>query len=57
MNVYNILLNMQSNHLIFEFNHYNHFDVFKTFMFFLKNLLDFYSISNFVFIEFIDLFA
>ena len=56
MNVHDVLLNMQSNHLIFEFNHCNHFDVFKAFMFFLKNLLDLRSISNFIFIEFVDFF-
>ena len=54
MNVYNILLNMQLNCLIFEFNHYNHFNTFKTFMFFLKNLFDLRFISNFVFIKFVD---
>ena len=55
MNVHNILLNMQSNCLIFEFDRYNHYNVFKTFMFSLKNSLDLRFISNFVFIEFVDL--
>ena len=54
INVHDILLNMQSNCLIFEFNRCNYFDVFKTLMSSLKNLLDFYFISNSVFIEFVD---
>ena len=54
MNVYNVLLNMQSNYLIFEFDCCNHFDVFKTFMFSLKDSPDLRFTSNFVFIEFID---
>ena len=54
MNIHDILLNMQSNHLIFEFDCCNHFDVFKTFIFFSKNLFNFRFTLNFVFIEFID---
>ena len=54
MNVYNVLLNMQSNCLIFEFGRCSHFNVFKTFMSFLENSFDFRFISNFVFIEFVD---
>ena len=54
MNVYNILLNMQSNCLIFEFNCCSHFDAFKTFMSFLKNSFDLRFTSNFVFIKFVD---
>ena len=54
MNFYNVLLNIQSNRLIFEFNRYNHFDIFKTFMFSLKNSFDFRFISNFVSIKFIN---
>ena len=56
INIHNILLNMQSNCLIFEFNRCSHFDAFKTFMFSSKNLFDFYFSSNLIFIEFIDLF-
>ena len=54
MNVHDVLLNMQSNRLIFEFDRYSHFDIFKTFMFFLKISLDLRFISNFVSIEFVD---
>ena len=54
MNVHNILLNMQLNYLIFEFDRCNHFDVFKTLMSFLKNSFDFRFTSNFVCIEFIN---
>ena len=54
MNVYNILLNMQSNCLIFEFDRCSHFNVFKTLMLLLKNSFDFCFISNSVFIEFVD---
>ena len=54
MNVHNVLLNMQSDCLIFEFDYCSHFDVFKTFMFSLKNLFDFRFISNFVFIKFVN---
>ena len=54
MNVHDVLLNMQSNCLIFEFNCCNHFDIFKTFMSFLKNSPDLRSTSNFVSIEFVD---
>ena len=55
MNVHDILLNMQSNCLIFEFNRCSHFDAFKTFMLFLKNLFDLRFTLNFVFTEFVDL--
>ena len=55
MNVYSVLLNMQSNRLIFKLNYYSHFDVFKTFMSFLKNSFDLRFTSNLVFVEFIDL--
>ena len=54
MNVHDVLLNMQSNHLIFEFDRCNHFDAFKTFMSFLKNSSDLHFISNLVFIEFVN---
>ena len=54
MNVHDILLNMQSNRLIFELDHYSHFDVFKTFMSFLKNSFDLRFILNSVFIEFVN---
>ena len=54
MNVHNVLLNMQSDRLIFKFDHYNHFDAFKTFMSFLKNSLDLRFISNLIFIKFVD---
>ena len=54
MNVHDVLLNMQLNRLIFEFDCCNHFNVFKTFMFSLKNSLDFRFILNFIFIEFVD---
>ena len=54
MNVYNVLLNMESNYLIFEFNCCNHFDDFKIFMFFSNNSFDFRFISNLVFIEFVN---
>ena len=54
INAYDVLLNMQSNYLIFESDYYNHFDTFKAFMFFLKNSSDLRSISNFVFIELVD---
>ena len=55
MNVYDVLLNIQSNCLIFEFDRCSYFDIFKTFMFFSKNLFDLRFISNLVFIEFVDL--
>ena len=55
MNAHDILLNMQLNHLIFEFDYCNHFDVSKTFMFSLKNSFNLRFISNFVFTEFVDL--
>ena len=54
MNVHNVLLNMQSNCLIFEFDRCSHFDAFKTLMSSLKNSFDLRFISNFVFIEFVD---
>ena len=54
MNVHDVLLNMQSDCLIFEFNCCNHFDVFKAFMFSLKNSFNLCFTSNFVFIEFVD---
>ena len=54
MNAHDILLNMQLNYLIFEFNRCSHFDAFKAFMFFLKNSFDLRFISNLVFIKFID---
>ena len=56
MNIYNILLNMQLNRLIFEFDCCSYFDVFKTFILFSKNLFDFRFILNFVFIKFVNLF-
>ena len=56
MNIYNILLNVQSDRLIFEFNCYNHFDVFKTFILSSKNLFNFRFILNFIFIKFVNLF-
>ena len=55
MNVHDVLLNILSDCLIFEFDCCNHFDVFKTFMFSLKNSLNLRFTSNFVFIKFIDL--
>ena len=55
MNVYDVLLNMQSNCLIFKLNRYNYFDAFKTFIIFSKTLFDFRFTLNFVFIIFIDL--
>ena len=55
MNVYDVLLNMQSNYLIFEFDRCSHFDVSKIFMSFLKNSFNFRFTLNFVFIEFINL--
>ena len=54
MNVHDVLLNMQLNHLIFELDRCNHFDAFKTFMPFLKNSSDFRFTSNFVSTEFFD---
>ena len=54
MNVHDILLNMQSNCLIFESDRCSHFNVFKTFMFSLKNSFDLRFILNFVFIEFVN---
>ena len=54
MNVYDVLLNMQSNYLIFELDRCSHFDVFKIFMSSLKNSFDFRFISNLVFTEFVD---
>ena len=54
MNVHDVLLNMQSDHLIFKFDRYNHFETFKTFMFSSKNSFDLCFILNFVFIEFVD---
>ena len=56
MNVHNVLLNMQSNYLIFEFDCCSHFDIFKTLMPSLKNLFNFRFILNLVFIEFVDSF-
>ena len=55
MNVHDVLLNMQSNRLIFEFDRCSHFNIFKTFMFSLKNSLDLRFISNLIFIKFVDL--
>ena len=54
VNVYDVLLNMQLNRLIFELDRCNHFDVFKTFMLSLKNSPDLRFTSNLVFIKFID---
>ena len=54
MNVHNVLLNMQSNRLIFEFDCYNHFDVFKAFMPSLNNSFDLHFTSNSVSTEFVD---
>ena len=54
MNVHDVLLNMQSNRLIFELDRCNHFDVFKALMSFLKNSFDLRFTSNLVFIEFVD---
>ena len=54
MNVHDVLLNMQSDCLIFEFDYCNYFDILKAFMFSLKNSLDLRFISNSVFIEFVD---
>ena len=54
MNVHDVLLNMQSNCLIFEFDRCNHFNAFKAFMFSLKNSFDLRFISNFVFIKFVN---
>ena len=55
MNVYNVLLNMQSNRLIFELDRCSHFDVLKTFMLFSKNSFNLRFTSNLVFIKFINL--
>ena len=54
MNVHDVLLNMQSNCLIFELDRCSHFNAFKTFMLSLKNSFDFRFNSNFVFIKFVD---
>ena len=54
MNAHDVLLNMQFNRLIFEFDYYNYFDVFKTFMPSLKNSFDFRFTSNLVFIKFVN---
>ena len=54
MNVYDVLLNMQLNRLIFEFDRCNYFDVFKAFISFLKNSFDLRFTLNFVFIKFVD---
>ena len=55
MNAYDVLLNIQSNCLIFEFDRCNHFDIFKTFMFSLKNSFDLRFILNLVSIKFVNL--
>ena len=54
MNVHNVLLNMQLNCLIFEFNCCNHFDAFKALMLPSKNLFNLCFISNLIFIKFIN---
>ena len=56
MNVHDILLNMQLNCLIFEFDRCTHFGAFKTFMFSSKNFIDFRFILKLVFIEFVNSF-
>ena len=56
MNIHEILLNMQLNQLIFEFNRYNYFDVFETFMLSLKRLINFRFILNFIFIKYSNFF-
>ena len=47
---------MQSNRLIFKFNYHNHFNAFEALMSSSKHVINFYFISNFVFIKFLDFF-
>ena len=54
INIHDILLNMQLNRLIFEFDYYNYFDAFKAFMFFSKNSFNLRFILNLVFIELVN---
>ena len=54
MNVYNVLLNIHSDYLTFEFDRCSHFNAFKAFISFSKKSFDLRFIFDFISIESVD---